>query len=1498
MSKLEEPMEQIYFAGKINVRFHSFHCDIKYFTTEPLDDLSYVICSILDTDQRQQFSLNAMGELLGFSMRYGEDLTGHKLYRDNQEIAIFKRLLNQVVDKHLIVIEDEIIRLTKLGQHAIINKCQYHFYYGIINLLEFADIHSKMPTALKMLPLAKECLVYSSVTTTDKYWPKDDEIDSILSYHPNQLSIRLNNLIDNPLNIFTSERRELFDVVNIPMLFGLTKKGETYRLFVRNQEGTSAKATALFNEEINAETRNNLILQCRFLKLWNDKNTVFNYQTLQDFISLVDIEQLSCDSRTDWRDNDIFNLITSDSTPNTWINISRYCDLEVIKENLSFITDRINWRILSERIDEDFLVSNFKNYPWDLEAISKSDIITTDGLKNLILQEKKSGEDWDWDILSEKLDEDFIKTNLRIVNCDLAKYTIDDTSIRYLIKLYPDKRWDWDYISMSFGEEFIIDSICEIYKYLNLELIFDRIFSKSQFRDYALNSEVFVLKISEIKKRGLYLATYSANQKEYDWNAPLIRLFSDLRFVDWASEESYDGFDVNPYVIWNTSLFNVFKDRFSDKGKKFLSETLKYPELVINNPDFGWDWDSLSGNVNIINDKVVLDLFIDTLVWSKVISETSILSYILTLDGIESIIQKDSDAAHALSERIDLSFVKTHALWNWDWSVLTALMYNNIKVENLGHKLFVDKWDWEYLSAHLDEEFIIDNLSKYSRYWDWGTVISRVIPLEKRLDAQYLHPFAICLTNVSGAKCQEGWASWTRIYSFEELKQLVISTKTLKSFWWDMVYFSAHPDFDIKSDLPIYRRFIDWNALSSSESVSSQLEYKESYNITRKAWNEMIDSILTDTDNKWNFDSLTKQSCFISNLHFISKFASKIDWEYICEHSEIFKETDSQKLSVLLHQFENHIVWSVISRRNDVIITRGIYNQFKKHDWDLNALIERNKKIINAKDIQEYPDYQWNYNLLSTSNAIKIDTKLILKFIDKDGWDWDALSSRTDIEWTKELIKAVREKNKPVNWYYIYSRPNVQIDISHIVELDNNSIELNWPNISKNEQCLKLPVELLPKLDWDTISNSKWFDVNNVELLDKFFSFVSWRIVCKRDDFRHEIDLLRKFKDVIKWHTLCQREDFIIDNVILDEFCEYLDWNAVSRSEDIIFSIDLLNKYEGRWNIKELENNRRYSNNLRELGSFGAKSAIDIFLKRFELSVPKIYHFTHLSNAIKIILDGRIQSRNMALGNFDNSAGSNVHRTEKAHQFARFYFTTGTPTQFYNECMGKDIDSPYYERACRNGLPKCPFPVFFVIDLAEVLRKNIDIAFYSDGNMQKDATRYYKVIENPNKIDGVGIYSTRNDENSRAVKQQEFLISQELDIENLESLKIFCFDREQSELLKLAVGNSPLKEKIVFAHGYPYCLQNKRLNIQIDDGYIEISAPDFKDKYQFVIEAAGQLSMNKIAGENIRRVANKAFAHGFVRIPRSEPYTINLVTEYPQPRKWCLYDNTKYIYGK
>ena len=108
--------------------------------------------------------------------------------------------------------------------------------------------------------------------------------------------------------------------------------------------------------------------------------------------------------------------------------------------------------------------------------------------------------------------------------------------------------------------------------------------------------------------------------------------------------------------------------------------------------------------------------------------------------------------------------------------------------------------------------------------------------------------------------------------------------------------------------------------------------------------------------------------------------------------------------------------------------------------------------------------------------------------------------------------------------------------------------------------------------------------------------------------------------------------------------------------------------------------------------------------------------FKCIRNAIEVIKSRRILSRNRAeelgLLKYD-SAGSVVYRSAKAHPYARFYYRTGTQTQFYNECLGKQKGSKYYGRAEDNGLPMCPMPVFFKFDLQEVLAAHPSVVSYS-----------------------------------------------------------------------------------------------------------------------------------------------------------------------------------------
>lgn len=107
--------------------------------------------------------------------------------------------------------------------------------------------------------------------------------------------------------------------------------------------------------------------------------------------------------------------------------------------------------------------------------------------------------------------------------------------------------------------------------------------------------------------------------------------------------------------------------------------------------------------------------------------------------------------------------------------------------------------------------------------------------------------------------------------------------------------------------------------------------------------------------------------------------------------------------------------------------------------------------------------------------------------------------------------------------------------------------------------------------------------------------------------------------------------------------------------------------------------------------------------------------FSHIDNAVEIIKNRKIQSRNKATIKGD-AAGNVVHLRNDAHDYARFYFRPHTPTQFYNEFLGKNTSDGYdsknygwvswYEKARGLGFPKCPIPIFFRFSLQEVLFKD------------------------------------------------------------------------------------------------------------------------------------------------------------------------------------------------
>ncbi len=140
-------------------------------------------------------------------------------------------------------------------------------------------------------------------------------------------------------------------------------------------------------------------------------------------------------------------------------------------------------------------------------------------------------------------------------------------------------------------------------------------------------------------------------------------------------------------------------------------------------------------------------------------------------------------------------------------------------------------------------------------------------------------------------------------------------------------------------------------------------------------------------------------------------------------------------------------------------------------------------------------------------------------------------------------------------------------------------------------------------------------------------------------------------------------------------------------------------------------------------------SEIDRLLNRLREVAPNnwwqkfLYHFTDVQNAVSILEQGALFSRNEAARQgimvTDNASPGIIDRTSNRWKdYARLYFHPKTQTQYRNE--GFRPMSHYWEGA------HCPMPVFFLFD-SQIVLSRADVRF-SNGNLASDDSEVFDSI--------------------------------------------------------------------------------------------------------------------------------------------------------------------------
>ena len=226
-----------------------------------------------------------------------------------------------------------------------------------------------------------------------------------------------------------------------------------------------------------------------------------------------------------------------------------------------------------------------------------------------------------------------------------------------------------------------------------------------------------------------------------------------------------------------------------------------------------------------------------------------------------------------------------------------------------------------------------------------------------------------------------------------------------------------------------------------------------------------------------------------------------------------------------------------------------------------------------------------------------------------------------------------------------------------------------------------------------------------------------------------------------------------------------------------------------------------------------------------------VYHFTHVENAVSILEEEKLKSRN-SCHQFSDSAGANLiaNTREDVKKFARFYFRPKTPTQWHNEGLGKRKGSIY---------ALCPVPIFFRFNLKRILETHHSKCAVSNGNLAANSFYYGNSKTFVEQFFDFGnLYSTLPNvgkETFLRASQQEFIVHNYLNFSelNLDDISIICRTHQDKETLLNLIGRESkyasrvFKEREIVEHSSLFNNENPYISINDEVNFINIQI----DKY-------------------------------------------------------------------
>lgn len=1153
---------------------------------------------------------------------------------------------------------------------------------------------------------------------------------------------------------------------------------------------------------------------------------------------------------------------------------------EFFESHKQWMTSPQNASFASKSITDYNVIIENPSYPWNWSELAKNIVIANDKRFCEQLQNHTDAiPNWISTVKPEFIEEYFDKLKLSEYINKVSNYQVCKVRNSYP---YDCSNNIWDRLSHELTPEFIYDNIHERW---NFDIVSRRLINLIENNPAVLNVCKNVLKwdILSSELSETFIADYIDRFKSlWDWNILTDRMSAAYIYQHF---KEYLGF-------WNKEV----------AVKKIIP---------------------------LLNKEDVLGKVIGELLDWQVISECA------SEEMLFSILEEKKEALNweIVSKRIsnyascNLSEILTPNNGLSEYINWVTLSSNMALASIINYRNLVGaKWDWSIITNRFETSYIVDNLLNFSSFWDWSVILNR------KFTSDYiktnLHLVKEAISKLESSIKEKCWKTISLLYEPAELLLLSETSNPINGYDWDYSYIYTaitDPELFVSQE----HSYIDRAALSACGAVNKMFEY-DSDTFVFRTWKTIVKGKLNNPKYKWDYSELTKQPAIQEKTDvFYEINPDRWDWDYISEYGSCLLPEHKGKY---LRKYKDRLNFSLISIREDIGIDNEMISSFIKEGWDWRALSGNESVDLSFDFIFGLKEKPWDWCAISKNPAIKWNIKTLRQILKtpeiKTLISWNDVVARKELPFDETIIKQMDDVC--FNWNILTSNSSFKPSVTTIKNAIDAGQEINWNSLSGNSHIhIQFVREFKDRLDWSLItSNKNLIDIEDENIVDEFIHLLDWSYLSKNMHLTTE--RLVKYKTKLNWELVNQRFDYndldisYIDSIqenidwtklsgasivftekFLHAYRAKIDWYAFSKNESVDFSADLYQDFAKELNtIKFLDNLSQHSSGYYER--------------------MKVYHFSHMFNAIEIIKNRKIMSRNMAEETKSlkyDAAGSVVHRTGKAHPFARFYYRPKSMTQFYNECLGwdssleTDYGKSYYSQACNLHLPKCPMPVFFEFDIREILAKYPEKCYYSTGNLQTNAASILKITEVPDclRLDylyhdisdskhltneyfgGVrvssGVWNSKFYDVFNRIKeqsQQEFLVKDELDFMQLESLRIICYDEFQKDLLISYLDGDEIVSKIEVDHRM-YSHKNRQLVMTDSEKVISIYSNYDVNGCAYLLVKGGMIK-NKEFIKN--RTASGIIMYPSVVFdknnPPSEVYLID-----PNPRadtkKWLIY---------